>query len=147
MDELNYCSTLEKHDYHFKKAKDNKFGHHWRLYCSLRDRVNCRDITKYYASLINSRLSRNRNGKELWKSLKETLPTSGPSSHTASIVVDGAVFTSARSIATVRNSFFVNLGKKWAEKIPHVPQVKDFCHTNAPLIQFLEVLNLIQFAT
>ena len=45
----------------FKKAKDNKFGHHWRLYCSLRNRVNC-NITKYYANLINSRLSRKWEG-------------------------------------------------------------------------------------
>ena len=48
MDELNYCSTHEKHDYHFQKPKENKFGHHWRLYCSLRNRVHS-NITKYYA--------------------------------------------------------------------------------------------------
>ena len=132
MDELNYCSTHEKHDYHFKKAKENKFGHHWRLYCSLRNRVNC-NITKYYANLINSRLSRKQEGI---LEISRGNPSYFWAIFTycyASIVVDGTVLTSARSIATVLNSFFVNIGKKWAEKIPHVPQVKDFCHTNAPL--------------
>ena len=69
--------------------------------------------------------------KWFWKSLKETLPTPKPSSHISSITVDETVFTSARSIATALNYFFVNVGKTLAKEIPHVPQVKEFYHTNA----------------
>ena len=57
------------------------------------------------------------NTKEFWKALKETLPSSKPPSTITSITVDGIVFTSAQSIATAVNSFFVNVGRKLAQKI------------------------------
>ena len=114
---------MNKRDYHLKKAKGDKCNTHWRLYRELRNKVT-HNIKKaksdYYTNLISNSKS---NAKDFWRAFKQTLPSSKSSSRSriTSLLADGALLTSAQSIASAFNSFFVNVGKSLAEKIVPEP--------------------------
>lgn len=123
------ATLMRDRDYHLKKAKGNKSGQHWRVYRELRNRVH-RSIKKakseYYTNLIEDCKG---NATEFWSALKETLPSSRASSGITSLSTDGVVMTSAHSIASALNSFFVSVGKKLAERISPLSTVYDVTST------------------
>ncbi|PFX34756.1 hypothetical protein AWC38_SpisGene396 [Stylophora pistillata] len=112
------ANEMRKRDYHLKKAKGNKNSRNWRVYRLPSNGVNC-DIKKaksdYYSNLIQENQG---NAKGFWKALKKTLPSSKTSTNISSLRVDDAVVTSDESIVTALNTFFVNIGRKLAEKSP-----------------------------
>lgn len=104
-------------DIHFKKAKGNKFSHHWKHYHSLRNKVHLgikKAKSEYHCKLI---CDHNGNSRNLWKAIKEIIPSGKPSNSVTSITVDGIVHSSPLSIALAFNNFFVNIGTKFAERI------------------------------
>jgi hypothetical protein len=57
------------------------------------------------------------NTKELWNAMKQTQPSSKASSSITNLSVDGALLTSAQSIVSALNSFFVNIGRELANTV------------------------------
>ena len=118
----NITDLISKRDYHLKKAKGNKCSIHWRLYRDLRNKVT-QSIKKaksdYYTNLIIE--SRKSSAKNFWRAFKQTLPSTRMSSRITSPLADGALLTSAESVASAFSAFFVNVGKSLAEKIVPEP--------------------------
>ena len=128
---------MNKRDYHLKKAKGDKCNTHWCLYRDLRNKVTHsikRAKSDYYTNLISNSKS---NAKDFWRAFKQTLPSSKSSSRSriTSLLADGALLTSAQSIASAFNSFFVNVGKSLAEKIVPEPYTAKamVCHSTFSL--------------
>ena len=125
-------ALMNKRDHHLKKAKGNKNNTHWRLYRELRNKVT-HSIKKaksdYYTNLIIN--GSKSSSKDFWKALKQTLPSSKTSSRITSLLADGVLLTSAQSIASTLNSYFVNVGKSLAEKIVSEPYIAKAtaCHS------------------
>ncbi|RMX39493.1 hypothetical protein pdam_00015407 [Pocillopora damicornis] len=115
-DLMNKCNN------HLKKAKGNKSSIHWRLYRDLRNKVS-HSIKKaksdYYTNLIID--SSKSSAKDFWRAFKQTLPSSKTSSRITNLLADGALLTSAQSIASTFNTYFVNVGKFLVEKIVPEP--------------------------
>ena len=127
---------MNKRNYHLKKAKGNKSSIHWRLYRDLRNKVT-HSIKKaksdYYTNLIID--SSKSSAKDFWRAFKQTLPSSKTSSRITNLLADGALLTSAQSIASTFNTYFVNVGKFLAEKIVPEPYTAKaiVCHSTFTL--------------
>lgn len=114
---------MKDRDFHLKKAKGNKSGHHWSKYRQLRNKVHRlikKSKSQYYTSLIENSKG---NTKDFWRALKEVLPTPDASNDISCISSDGIAVTSSKSIASIMNSFFVNIGSELAKKFGDILQV------------------------
>ena len=95
------ATLMRDRNYHLKKTKGNKTYFHWKQYCALRNKVQCKikkSKSEYYCNLIKD--SRN-NPSDLWKSVKEAIPGSNPrKDNVTSLRSDGITHTNPTSMSS-----------------------------------------------
>ena len=89
--------------------------------------------TPLYTNVITD--SSKSGAKDFWRTFKQTLPSAKTSSRITSLLADGTLLTSAHSIASAFNTFFVNVGKSLAETFvpePYTAKTRN-CHSTFSL--------------
>ena len=90
--------------------------------------------TPLYTNVITD--SSKSGAKDFWRAFKQTLPSGKTSSRITSLLADGTLLiTSAHSIDSAFNTFFVNVGKSPAEKFvpePYTAKTRN-CHSTFSL--------------
>ena len=109
--------AMQDRDYHLKKAQKTKSAHHWSSYRKLRCLVNrkvreCK--SNYYETLIKEN---NNNPSGLWKTLNELTSRGTHSSSPASVIPEGVEHKTSKTIASLFNNFFTNVGISLANAI------------------------------
>ena len=119
----NPCMTVEinqamhDRDYHLKKAQKTQSKIHWSAYrklCCLVNKQIREGKSNYYEKLIKEN---NKNPSGLWKTLNEITSRSKPSSAPSSIISNGMEHKDTKSIASLFNNFFTNIGITLANAI------------------------------
>ena len=123
--------AMQDRDYHLKKAQKTKSAHHWSSYRKLRCLVNrkvreCK--SNYYETLIKEN---NNNPSGLWKTLNELTSRGTHSSSPTSVISEGVEHKTSKTIASLFNNFFTNIGKSLANAIKQKCASKTF-HSDQP---------------
>lgn len=107
---------LVRDEYH-SRAINNQDPHDWAVYRKLRNRCTnmSRNIKKQY---FQDEIKKSKNSsKTMWTCLKQLLPQSSKASVTT-LDIGGKLISTAQGVADEVNSFFTNIGKQLANKIP-----------------------------
>ena len=114
---VEISQAMHDRDYHLKKAQKTQSKIHWSAYRKLRCLVNKQireGKSSYYENLIKEN---NKNPSGLWKTLNEITSRSKPSSAPSSIISNGIEHKDTKSIASLFNNFFTNIGITLANAI------------------------------
>ena len=123
--------AMQDRDYHLKKAQKTKSAHHWSSYRKLRCLVNrkvCECKSNYYETFIKEN---NNNPSGLWKTLNELTSRGTHSSSPTSVISEGVEHKTSKTIASLFNNFFTNIGISLANAIKQKCASKTF-HSDQP---------------
>ena len=100
-------------DYHLRKARASSSPYHWNMYKKLRNYSNHEDRrlkSEHFRNLIEENKS---DSNQMWKALKQTLPSKN-CSEVKAIKVKKKFFHHPREIAEALNKHFSTIGQKLA---------------------------------
>ena len=109
---------MRSRDYHNDKAIKTRSSYHWHMFKQQRNYVNNEIKTSksnYYVRQIEESKG---GGNKVWKAVNEAASRKCKSSNPTCIVSDGVHYTTPKSIATVLNEYFVQIGQFLADKLP-----------------------------
>jgi hypothetical protein len=108
---------MRSRDYHHKAIKTGS-SYHWRMFKQQRNYVNNEIKTSksnYYVRQIEESKG---DGNKVWKAVNEAASRKCKSSNPTCIVSDDVHYTTSKSIATVMNEYFAQIGQFLADKLP-----------------------------
>ena len=106
---------MHNRDFHKKQSIKHDSEYHWRLYQTLRNRVNS-EIRKKKSCYFREKLEEcNRNDpKNTWKLINSLTGRRNISNPIKEIKINGQTITNNEDIAEAFNDFFINIGPKLA---------------------------------
>ena len=105
------CS-IQKRDFHHRKAVKSNSPHHWQRFREMRKKIN-RDVHKAKSTYFTQLIEKAKGySKEMWNHLKQTFPLKsfersiGPDV----LMKDGVLITEPKSLASCLNDIFTSIG-------------------------------------